>query len=77
MTGDQKQLRDALNYAIQIIESYQLDIRNWDAESNTPLPMSTTDGVTVNYTTLEDKGFCQGSIYKAAISDIKRRAGIE
>lgn len=75
--NDQKRLMDALRYAIQIIESYQLDIRNWDAETNTPLPMSTVKNVTVHQVTLADKGFCQGSIYLSAVDDIKRRAGIE
>jgi len=49
-------LREALDYAIRIIENYEIDIRN-------------SEWVGVD---LVDKGFCQGSIYEKAIEDIKK-----
>ncbi len=48
--------RSALEYAIKIIESYEMDIRN----------APTTIGVD-----LIQHGFCQGRIYKEAIEKIK------
>jgi len=50
----------ALNHAIAVIESYQLDIRN-------------SEWTGVN---LREKGFCQGTIYRYAISDILNTANI-
>lgn len=52
---------DALEYAIKIIENYELDCKDLEGylKDNDP------------------KGFCQGKIYKEAISDIKRKAGIK
>jgi hypothetical protein len=47
----------ALDYAIKIIESYQLDIRN----SKNIIGFD-----------LERKGFCQGEIYKEALEKIER-----
>jgi len=52
-------LKEALKYAIRIIESYEMDIRN-----------SEWTGIS-----LKGKGFCQGTIYTEAIADIKRKAG--
>lgn len=57
-----KKLNKALDYAIQIIESYQMDIRN---------SAQFVDGGE----TLSDIGFCQGSIYLNSIKDIKKIAG--
>lgn len=64
MMADQEQevdrLREALEYAIFIMESYQMDIRNsWH------LGVDLTQG-----------GFCQGDIYQRAIEDIRHKAGI-
>ncbi len=52
-------LKEALNYAVRIIESYEMDIRN-------------SEWTGIN---LKDKGFCQGTIYTEAIADIKHKAG--
>jgi len=51
------QLEEALSVAINIIESYQADIRERKD--------------------LMDEGFCQGTVYSEAISDIKKIAGRE
>ena len=53
-------LQDALDYAMKIIENYQLDIEH-----------SEWTGVS-----LAEIGFCQGIIYKDALVDIRRRAGL-
>lgn len=55
-------VRQALDYAIQIIESYEFDIRHSRAWTGVDL-MSL--------------GFCQGIIYREAVADIKRRRGNE
>ncbi len=47
-------LETALQYAIRVIESYQLDIRN-------------SEWVGVD---LVAKGFCQGSIYRDAVEEL-------
>lgn len=49
---------DALKYAVEIVESYEMDIRNAE----------TTIGIN-----LVEKGFCQGRIYKNATKEIRRR----
>ncbi len=51
-----KKLKKALGHAIMIIENYEMDIRD-----------SSWTGVD-----LVKKGFCQGSVYKEAISDIEK-----
>lgn len=51
-------LQTALNYAILVIENYQMDIRN-----------SEWTGVD-----LAAAGFCQGTIYRYALDAIARRA---
>ena len=49
-------LEKALNYAVEIIESYELDCRNLK------------DYLKKN----SIEGFCQGTIYKDALNDIKK-----
>lgn len=58
MTECELALLAALEYAIDIIEAYQMDIRN-----------SEWTGVD-----LEEKGFCQGRIYLRAIERIRALA---
>lgn len=53
------QLMQAVFYAVEIINSYQRDIRD-------------SEWTGVNLTEL---GFCQGRIYKHAVSDIMKMAG--
>lgn len=50
------QLHRALDYAIDIIESYEIDVRNSE-------PIVGID--------LAKRGFCQGSIYKQAVQRVK------
>jgi len=52
-----QKLEDAVQYAMHIIESYEMDIRD-----------SEWTGVD-----LVEKGFCQGRIYKNAILNILRK----
>lgn len=52
----------ALKHAINIIQSYEADIRDMKGYFKGDLSM---------------KGFCQGRIYKEAVKDIKKIAGIE
>lgn len=58
---DSRKLLEALRYAVLIIEGYESEIRN-----------SEWTGVR-----LDERGFCQGVIYREAVSDILRRAGID
>lgn len=51
-------IKTALDFAIQIIESYELDINN----SKEILGID-----------LKRKGFCQGIVYKKALSIIKKK----
>lgn len=51
-------LLDAFDYAVNIIESYELDMRS----------------VEIDGQTLAERGICQGSIYRDAIASIRRRA---
>ena len=60
MSNDQK-LKEALDYAIKIIESYEFDVKN--------LKDYISEGHSI-------EGFCQGIIYKEAIRDIKKKADI-
>ena len=50
-------LAEALGYAVSIIESYEMDIRN------------AKDIIGID---LIEKGFCQGTIYKNAIKKIEK-----
>jgi len=59
---DNEKLLKALEYAIEIIESYELDCRDLEGYIK--------DGNDID-------GFCQGSIYKKAIKKIKEIAGIK
>ena len=52
----------ALNHAINIIEMYETDTKD--------LKGYLKDGYDI-------EGFCQGTIYKTAIKDIKKNAGIK
>lgn len=58
MTDEVAQLNAALELAVAVIESYEMDIRN-----------SEWTGVD-----LVECGFCQGTIYKNAVSRIKLAA---
>jgi len=60
---DAARLRTALEFAIAVIESYQLDVR-------APFPPGTTDA-----RSLADDGFCQGTIYQYAVHRVRRLAG--
>ena len=51
-------LTDALRHAVRIIENYEMDIRTATAESEY----------------LKKMGFCQGKIYRNAISDIEKKS---
>lgn len=62
MLEKSRNLLEALEYAIKVIENYELDCRN--------LSSYIKDGYSI-------KGFCQGRIYKEAIGDTKRIAGIK
>ncbi|OQX02663.1 MAG: hypothetical protein BWK80_57425 [Desulfobacteraceae bacterium IS3] len=53
---ENKNIKKALDYAVKIIENYQFDIKN-----------SKQFGVD-----LISLGFCQGEIYRNAVSDINR-----
>lgn len=55
-----KNLEEALDYAISIIENYQMDIRS---------SKETMPSLGIN---LAEKGFCQGKVYKEAIEDINK-----
>lgn len=57
-----KKLLKALKYAINIIEMYEADTKNLK------------DYIDKNYSI---DGFCQGTIYRSAIKDIKKIAGIK
>lgn len=57
-----KNLLKALEYAIRVIENYQMDIQG--------LKKYLDEGNNI-------EGFCQGSVYGEAISDIKKLAGLE
>ena len=57
-----KKLLEALEYAIEIIESYELNCGDLEGFIK--------EGYDI-------EGFCQGSIYKKAIKDIKKKAGIK
>lgn len=57
-------LRDALDYAYTVIEAYQSDLRNSDDPRIGLGP--------INGKTLEELGFCQGSIYRDALPRIER-----
>jgi len=59
---DIDKLIKALEYAIQIIESYELNCKD--------LENYIKEGYDIN-------GFCQGTIYKKAIKDIKKIGGIK
>ena len=59
-------LRAALEYAVDIIESYELDVRNSDKDSGGILDIN-----------LKDVGFCQGRIYQQALGRIRKLAGDE
>lgn len=54
------ELKEAINMAIMVIESYQLDIRN-------------SGWVGLD---LAEKGFCQGSMYLRAVPLIKQKANL-
>lgn len=56
-----KTINEALEYAIKVIRSYEMDIRNSESLMGIDL---------------KRKGFCQGLIYREAIRDIKKRAGM-
>lgn len=58
---DYQQLRDALDYALQIIDSYEFDIRH---------------GKRMTGVDLVAAGFCQGAIYREARARIKAMAGL-
>ncbi len=60
MINENDPIVQALNHAIAVIESYQMDIRN-------------SEWTGVN---LRKRGFCQGSIYMNAIGDILNVAGV-
>lgn len=61
-TDNVQRLQDALDYAVTVIESYQMDLRNSDAEGLAlPLPK-----------TLAELGFCQGRIYTDALPRVER-----
>jgi len=62
MSAELKRTKKALHYAILVIESYAFDIRctGPDAEFWTEIP------------DLAKLGFCQGSIYKKAVEDIRK-----
>ena len=60
----EQRLEAALRHAVQVILSYQMDLRN-------------SDGVCGIKGNLADAGFCQGSIYRNVIADINRKAGEE
>lgn len=63
-TSDLARLRDALDYAVSVIESYQMDIRNHDSPHS---------GIDLGLTqTLAEQGFCQGTIYTDALPRIAR-----
>lgn len=55
-----EKLKIGLKYALLIIQSYEMDIRN-------------SDWIGVD---LIEKGFCQGKIYKEARKDVLRRSGL-
>jgi hypothetical protein len=55
---ENERLKDALELAILVIENYQMDISNYSFMDSGE--------------TLESIGFCQGSIYKNAIQNIKK-----
>ena len=55
-------LEKTLDYAINIIENYEMDIRNMKSYFKGDLNKT---------------GFCQGSIYRDAVKDIKKMAGIK
>lgn len=63
----EKQLRAALQYAILVIEGYQLEIRSSD-DPSIGLPLAKS---------LADYGFCQGSIYLTAVETIRAIAAGE
>jgi len=61
-----RRLRAALEHAIDVIESYQMDLRN-----------SNRAGIIVSGEgdkTLAEIGFCQGSTYRKAVDRIRRIA---
>ena len=62
--AEEQQLRAALVYAIDIIESYELDMRNSHRDDGGILDIC-----------LADSGFCQGRIYEQAMSKIRKLAG--
>ena len=56
-----KRLEEALEWALMVIDSYEVDIRN-------------SEHLGID---LEAKGFCQGHLYREAQAVIRRKAGIE
>lgn len=60
----EQQLKAALELAIDIIESYEMDMRNSHRKDGGILDIC-----------LEESGFCQGRIYKQALSRIRKLAG--
>ena len=65
---------DPVLYAIAVIESYQMDIRNTTVHGH--IQFNNGDEIGGMPSTLADLGFCQGSIYTGAIDHIKRMAGV-
>lgn len=62
-----ERLREKLAYAMTVIESYQLDLRN-SQEVLTPNILTAL----ANGASLADIGFCQGSIYAEALARLNR-----
>lgn len=60
---------DPLEYAIMVIEGYQMELRNSDSYLDERMLARLAQGET-----LADVGFCQGRIYGDAIARIRRLA---
>jgi len=70
-------MKEALDYAIQIIEGYELEIRSLLLPPGATQTGGNQQRIEIipgdnNVRTLADVGFCQGAIYKTAIESINK-----